>query len=60
MVIAILATDKKQLKIKLSDIKLLIITAMGIIGLNVLYNIAMNTISLSIAAVLLSSDLFLY
>ena len=56
MVIAILATDKKQLKIKLSDIKLLIITAMGIIGLNVLYNIAMNTISLSIAAVLLSSD----
>ena len=56
MVIAILATDKKQLKIKLSDIKLLIITAMGIIGLNVLYNIAMNNISLSIAAVLLSSD----
>ena len=56
MVIAILATDKKQLKIKLTDIKLLIITAMGIIGLNVLYNIAMNTISLSIAAVLLSSD----
>ena len=56
MVIAILATDKKQLKIKLSDIKLLIITAMGIIGLNILYNIAMNTISLSIAAVLLSSD----
>ncbi len=56
MVIAILATNKKQLKIKLSDIKLLIITAMGIIGLNVLYNIAMNTISLSIAAVLLSSD----
>lgn len=56
MVIAILATDKKHLKIKLSDIKLLIITAMGIIGLNVLYNIAMNTISLSIAAVLLSSD----
>ena len=56
MVIAILATDKKHLKIKLSDIKLLIITAMGIIGLNILYNIAMNTISLSIAAVLLSSD----
>ena len=56
MVIAILATDKKHLKIKLSDIKLLIITAMGIIGLNVLYNIAMNNISLSIAAVLLSSD----
>lgn len=56
MVIAILATDKKQLKIKLTDIKLLIITAMGIIGLNILYNIAMNTISLSIAAVLLSSD----
>lgn len=55
MVIAILATDKKQLKIKLTDIKLLIITAIGIIGLNVLYNIAMNTISLSIAAVLLSS-----
>ena len=56
MVIAILATDKTQLKIKLTDIKLLIITAMGIIGLNILYNIAMNTISLSIAAVLLSSD----
>ena len=56
MVIAILATDKKQLKIKLTDIKLLIITAMGIIGLNILYNIAMNTISLSIAAVPLSSD----
>lgn len=55
MLIAILATDKKQLKIKLNDIKLLIITAIGIIGLNVLYNIAMNTISLSIAAVLLSS-----
>lgn len=55
MLIAILATDKKQLKIELNDIKLLIITAIGIIGLNVLYNIAMNTISLSIAAVLLSS-----
>jgi drug/metabolite transporter (DMT)-like permease len=55
MLIAILATDKELLKIKLNDFKLLIITAMCIVGLNLFYNTAMNTISLSIAAVLLSS-----
>ena len=55
MLIAILATDKKLLKIKLNDFKLLVITAMSIVCLNLFYNTAMNTISLSIAAVLLSS-----
>ena len=55
MLIAILATDKELLKIKLNDFKLLIMTAMSIVCLNLFYNTAMNTISLSIAAVLLSS-----
>lgn len=55
LLIAIIATDKELLKIRLNDFKLLIITALCIIGLNLFYNTAMNTISLSIAAVLLSS-----
>lgn len=55
LLIAIIATDKELLKIKLNDFKLLIITAICIVGLNLCYNTAMNTISLSIAAVLLSS-----
>ena len=55
LLIAILATDNKLLKVRLNDFKLLIITAICIVGLNLFYNTAMNTISLSIAAVLLSS-----
>lgn len=55
MLIAILATDRELFKIDIEDFKLLIITAICILGLNICYNTAMNTISLSIAAVLLSS-----
>lgn len=56
MLIAILITDKNLLKIKLKDLKLLIIPAICIIGVNIGYNEAMNNISLSLATVLVSSS----
>lgn len=52
--IAILLTDKKLLKISLKDIPLFLVCAMCIVGLNLCYNESMNSISLSLAAVLLS------
>ncbi|WP_407379875.1 DMT family transporter [Methanobrevibacter sp.] len=55
LLIAILATDRNLIKIKLSDLKLFIITALCIVGLNLFYNTSMNTVPLSLAAVLLSS-----
>lgn len=54
ILIAILLTNKKLLKISLSDIPLFIICALCILGLNLCYNESMNSISLSLAAVLLS------
>ena len=54
ILIAILLTDKKLLKINLKDIPLFLICAMCIVGLNLCYNESMNSISLSLAAVLLS------
>lgn len=54
ILIAILLTNKKLLKIGLSDIPLFIICALCILELNLCYNESMNSISLSLAAVLLS------
>ena len=54
ILIAILATDKKLIKARLSDIPLFLVCALSIIGLNLFYNQSMNTVPLSLAAVLLS------
>lgn len=54
ILIAILLTDKELFKIDLSDIPLFLICSICIIGLNLCYNEAMNTVPLSLAAVLLS------
>ncbi len=54
ILIAILLTDKKLFKIDLSDIPMFLVCAICIIGLNLCYNESMNTIPLSLAAVLLS------
>lgn len=53
--LAILLTDKKLFRITLSDIPLFILCAICIMGLNLCYNYSMNTIPLSLAAVLLST-----
>lgn len=54
LLLAIIFTDKKLFKIQLKDIPLILACAMCIVGLNLCYNESMNTISLSLAAVLLS------
>lgn len=54
ILIAILLTDKKLFKIGLKDLPLLLVCAMCIIGLNLCYNDSMNSVPLSLAAVLLS------
>lgn len=54
LLLAIILTDKKLFKIQLKDIPLILVCAMCIVGLNICYNESMNTISLSLAAVLLS------
>lgn len=54
ILIAIFLTDKKLFKINLNDIPLFLICAMCIVGLNICYNESMNTVPLSLAAVLLS------
>ncbi len=54
ILIAILLTDKKLLKIRFRDIPLFLVCALCIVGLNLCYNESMNTVSLSLAAVLLS------
>ena len=51
---AILLTDKKLFKIDLSDLPLFLISAVCIMGLNLCYNESMTSVSLSLAAVLLS------
>ena len=53
--LAIMLTDKKLFRITLSDIPLFILCAICIMGLNLRYNYSMNTIPLSLAAVLLST-----
>ncbi|WP_405294316.1 DMT family transporter [Methanobrevibacter sp.] len=55
ILIAILLSDRKLFKINLSDIPLFLLCAVCIIGLNLCYNESMNTIPLSLAAVLLST-----
>ena len=54
ILIAIVATDKDLLKIDLRDIPLFFVCAVCIVGLNLCYNESMNSIPLSLAAVLLS------
>lgn len=54
ILIAILLTDKNLFKIELSDLPLFLICAICIIGLNLCYNESMTSVSLSLAAVLLS------
>lgn len=54
ILIAILLTDAKLLKIDFKDIPLFLVCAICIIGLNLCYNESMNTVPLSLAAVLLS------
>lgn len=54
ILIAILLTDKKLLKINLKDIPLFIVCSICIVGLNLCYNESMNSIPLSLAATLLS------
>ncbi|AMD17040.1 membrane protein [Methanobrevibacter sp. YE315] len=55
ILIAILATDKSLFKIDLKDIPLFLVCAICIVGLNLCYNESMNTVPLSLAAVLLST-----
>ena len=54
LLLAIIFTDRKLFKIQLKDIPLILACAMCIVGLNLCYKESMNTISLSLAAVLLS------
>ncbi len=54
ILMAILLTDKLLFKIDLSDVPLFLVCAVCIVGLNLCYNTSMNTIPLSLAAVLLS------
>lgn len=54
ILIAIALTDKELFRIDLRDIPLFLVCALCIIGLNLCYNESMNTVPLSLAAVLLS------
>ena len=55
--ILILCTDKSRLKVKLRDFPLFIGTGLiAMLGVNLCYNYAVNTLSLSLAAVLLSTS----
>ena len=53
--IAIILTDKNLVKINLKDLSVFIITAISMLGLNICYNQSMNSVPLSLAAVLLST-----
>lgn len=56
MLVGILIYDKTLFKIKLKDIPIFIGTGLiGMLGLNLCYNIALNELTLSLAAVLLST-----
>ena len=54
ILIAILLTDRELFKIELKDIPLFLACSLCILGLNLCYNQSMNTVPLSLAAVLLS------
>lgn len=54
ILIAISLTDRKLFRIELSDLPLFLVCAVCIMGINLFYNESMNTIPLSLAAVLLS------
>ena len=54
ILMAIILTDKELFKIDLKDIPLFLVCSACIIGLNLCYNESMNTVPLSLAAVLLS------
>lgn len=53
--IAIFLTDKSLLKINKEDIPLFILCGLCILGLNLCYNSSINTVPLSLAAILLST-----
>ena len=52
--IAIILTDRKLFKAELKDTPLFLVCAICMVGLNLCYNESMNTVPLSLAAVLLS------
>lgn len=54
ILIAISLTDRKLFRVELSDLPLFLVCAVCIMGINLFYNESMNTIPLSLAAVLLS------
>ena len=53
--IAILLTDKSLLEINKDDISLFVLCGLCILGLNLCYNSSINTVPLSLAAILLST-----
>ena len=53
--IAIFLTDKSLLEINKDDIPLLVLCGLCILGLNLCYNSSINTVPLSLAAILLST-----
>lgn len=55
IIIAVLITDRKLFRLNSSDLPLVLLCAICIIGLNLCYNQSMNTVPLSLAAVLLST-----
>ena len=55
MGIAILFTDKSLFKINKQDIPLFVLCGLCILGLNLCYNSSINTVPLSLAAILLST-----
>lgn len=56
MFVCVLLTDKSLFKIKKEYLPYFIIAAISIVGLNLCYNEAMNSIHLSLAAVLLGTS----
>jgi drug/metabolite transporter (DMT)-like permease len=55
MFLAILLTDKSLLKIEKRDIPIFVVCGLCILGLNLCYNNSINTVPLSLAAILLST-----
>ena len=55
MTIAILLTDKSLFKINKRDLPLFVLCGLCILGLNLCYNSSINTVPLSLAAILLST-----
>lgn len=55
IIIAIFLTDKSLLKINKEDIPLFVLCGLCILGLNLCYNSSINTVPLSLAAILLST-----